>query len=38
MSSQKYNQILNENISQTLPLSVLFLGIKFGKNLGFSRI
>jgi hypothetical protein len=28
-------QILNENISQKCPFSVLFLGLKFGKNLGF---
>jgi hypothetical protein len=29
-------QILNKNISQKFALSVLFLDLKFGKNLGFS--
>jgi hypothetical protein len=29
-------QILNKNVSQKISLSVLFLDIKFCKNLGFS--
>jgi hypothetical protein len=29
-------QILNKNISQNFSLSVLFLGLKFCKNLAFS--
>jgi hypothetical protein len=27
---------IKENICQKFPLSVLFLGLKFGENLGFS--
>jgi hypothetical protein len=29
--------IFNKNISQQIPVSVLFLGLKFGKILGFPQ-